>query len=80
MNSKSFMNQFDDCRSVIGRIKDAMEDPKQDIRDSDEELYCAECILDAYAVHLLPVESQGFDCIGDYIKAIVEAALKKGKV
>jgi hypothetical protein len=28
MSSDSFMRQFDDCRAVVGRIKNAMEEPK----------------------------------------------------
>lgn len=43
-----------------------------DERDADAELNCAEEVLDGYAAHL-PLTETAFDCIGDYIKAVIEA-------
>lgn len=43
-----------------------------DERDAEAELNCAEEVLDGYAAHL-PMTETAFDCIGDYIKAVIEA-------
>lgn len=45
------------------------------VHDAETELNCAEEILDAYDAEF-GLEHNGYDCIGDYIKAVVEAARK----
>lgn len=42
----------------------------------EDELNCAEAVLDAYAAEL-DLEETSFDCIGDYITAVVEGMRKK---
>lgn len=42
----------------------------------EDELNCAEEVLDAYAAEL-GLEETSFDCIGDYITAVVEGMRKK---
>jgi hypothetical protein len=77
---RATMDRHECCRECQASASQDKPSKQENLKDSDEELYCAECILDTYAVDLLPEGSQGFDCIGEYIKAIVEAALIKNKV
>lgn len=46
--------------------------PQPDERDAEAELNCAEEVLDSLAVNL-DLEQTHFDCVGDYITAVVEA-------
>lgn len=48
-------------------------------RNFYEEFVCAENILDCYAAGL-NLENTDFDCIGDYITAVVEAIKKQPEV
>lgn len=50
--------------------------PAEPRQSPEDELNCAEEVLDAYAAHL-ELEQTMFDCIGDYITAVVEATQKK---
>lgn len=52
------------------------EQPPDDERDAETELNCAEEVLDAISVDL-NMEQTAFDCIGDYITAVVEAIKKQ---
>lgn len=45
---------------------------QDDIRSAEDELNCAEEVLDGYAAHL-DLEETAFDCIGEYITAVCDA-------
>lgn len=52
------------------------EDPALPEALPEDELDCAEGLLDYYAA-MLDLEQTAFACVGDYIKAVVEAALAR---
>lgn len=52
--------------------------PNEPRQPPEDELNCAEAILDAYAAEL-DLEETSFDCIGDYITAVVEGMRKKSQ-
>ena len=67
---------------LLYTLPKAEQEPTPDgLRDAEAELNCAEDVLDALSVKYFTGDegSNGFDCIGDYITAIVKAIEEQPK-
>lgn len=60
----------------IALVPDSVAVPEGEERNAEDELICAEEVLDAIAVSL-DLKETSFKCIGDYITAVIDALKAK---